>query len=225
MATERITNGTFDSDLTGWTTVDSNPRGLGMGPPGNGVAAWSSSAGGSAQTVSFFGASLVYDAAFFQEIGALYSGATYRLAFEIERRTSGTVQSDDKNSAAVWLAKGSADPILLAVVHTEYVIWQGGFGDPTPLVVTQAIPINTDTAYSADFDISNFIQAFGSGTYTLWIQGLVENSTTSGSNRGFVRFGSVSLLDFAAPEPDIVPTTTRAAVVDQSQSAGASVCQ
>lgn len=223
MASERITNGTFTSNLNGWTTTEISATTPGLGPAATGDIAWAATQSGTCRIQTDPDGNIAYDGAIYQSIGDVTAGTTLRLSGQLWRRLTGTLTADDMLTAIVWcqLVDGSL-PKPMLVVKTSNWIAPRRFV-PTPITIEQEITAAAAfDSTSFDYDVSHFFAV--SGEYRVWCSGDFMTGHPP-TNRAQAFFGTVSLLDFGAPgtETPEIPTQGRIVLVESAQSIGTRV--
>lgn len=207
MATERITNGTFASDISGWTATEAASVIPGVGPAANGDIAWTSGQSGSARVQSNSTINLAYNGALYQDIGTVTAGTTMRLTFDLYRRFQGTVDSaHTKLTALFWCSRGSEDPQPMLAVRNR--AWSLPRRWPLyPVVIFHDVTTgNVFEQTTGTYDVSQFFNV--TGEYRIWLSGDFFTGDAGAPGRCQVFFTSVSLLDFGTPGPDVADLPT-----------------
>lgn len=216
MATERLTNGTFASSLTGWTSTESESETPGVGPAANGDIAWSSSQSGAARIRTNANDLIAYDGAIYQSIGEVVAAQSMRLSGTLWRRAQGSITSGDVLTAIVWRERVSTGETLpMLIVRTSNWVTPRRY-IPSPIEITTNVTAsNVFQETTFDYDVSNFFE--NRDDYRIWLSADIETGSFA-NQRNEVWFGTVSLMDYGSPASTVTPTTSRAVVADSEQS-------
>lgn len=197
---ELLTNGTLDSDLSGWTTETSNPTPPGSGPASAGQVVFIAAPGGGlgsggVRFRSETDPAVNFEGALSQSVGVLTPGEAYTLVFTCYR-TLAALTDDGRTRAQIYFGLVGT-PHLAASVHSHADVLSNP-AHPTPYL--ELSPITAPNGWVADsvsFDVSHFVTAGGAGEYALYVVGSLTSGT--GGERSFCDFDAVSLDGIAAP--------------------------
>lgn len=195
---ELLTNGTFDSDLSGWTTETSNPTPPGSGPSDAGQVIFIAAPGGGigsggARFRTDITPATTFEGALKQSVGVLTPGEAYGLAITAYR-TLAAITDDGRTRAQIYF--GLADTPRLALSVSSHPDVLTNPAHPAPYLLTS--PVSTPNAWvssTISYDVSHFVLA--AGEYAIWVVGSLVSGT--GGERSFCDFNSVSLDGVAAP--------------------------
>lgn len=173
--TELVTNGTFDSDLSGWTPVTNSPTTPGVG--GAGAIVFTAANGGAARFRTDTPSGSHFDGALKQDLGVLVAGESYIARFDTMFSNQGGATIPGASWAAyLWLQAGTAAPIVAVAVTTTTYSPSPGY--PAPEIIIHAAPTGgTGVLAPVTYDLSHFITT--TGPFTLWISGEVDNGVGS----------------------------------------------
>lgn len=211
MATERVTNGLFTSNLNGWTVTEMETITPGLGPANLGDVAWASTQSGTCRIQTDTDSGIVYDGAVYQSIGTVIPGTTLVLSGQLWRRLTGTMTAIDVLAAIIWCqAVGFENPHPMLCIRTSNWEIATRYVPPAITVVQDVSTQLVFEATSFSYDVSHYFTK--SAEYRLWLSAYLATSHLP-TNRCQAFYGSVSLMDYGSPGSEAPETPTRSSRV------------